>query len=776
MSAHSNHVQCTALHRDYPYLNNVKGDPRLLGYPAVLNPFSTFDSASRLDMFSSHRTQALIVKQPEFRDLFSGFEKEDGKYTFNASKRDQDVEILKVIPKYTSMRGNTGGGNSPYLLVFYKGLRDNKVGYFKVEKFFTGTDGFGHTNKWHNVPTTLQEGTHLLKETKLVTSPAQIGSAYCFGVNANVAFMPIHQTIEDAFVISQSLADKLESEEFKTVVVNIRQDVRPLDLYGTVGEQKFLPDIGERVKDNGILCAFRPVSTTTCAADTDPLSLKEVQTTRDIIFTAPPGAEVVDIDFYVNKQCKIHSYPQVEKYQTSITTYWKEIWNYYRQFVKSSYQITPALNTLVTTALLRLIAVGHRQDIPAPLIDTRSKIEFEGINNHPVEFIQAVITYRVKRKVEIGFKLSDSHGGKGVVGEIKPDEEMPVDAYGVRADLIIDPSSVTARMNEGQHWECGINRISVFVRRQVKALYDAGDVEGAYDLLLDWYRDVNPNYADLVRKQHPSVAHRVKHLEYIFSHFIKIHVPQFLETLSLANFRYWAKKWKVPRSKVSYVVRDADGANPRVETTECFVDIGRKYIEVLAKIPHATSVGIAYESHLGTPIKPNKESKYSCAVSRSPIRFGEDEGRVMNMDMPSGEVERMLRLYAKSPLNGVNNMISALLTEEYPTQISRIAVTNDELSRGNTVLGTFHHETSIIGIDTRNTATDKIPPDNLGDAGDILFMDTEVVTDMEGGTKRFGVVDDDVDEPFTTGVVKKKSRRSKSTSDDDGDDEDDKEG
>lgn len=759
----SQHVQCTALHKDFPYLNNVNGDPRLLGYPAILNPFATFDSASRLDMFSSHRTQALIIKGAEFCDLFSGFEKEDSKYTFDSSRRDQDVEILKVIPKYHSMRGGVGGGNSPHLLVLYKGLRDNKIGYFTVDRFFKGTDGFGHTNIWHRIPTALAEGSYLEKETTLVTSPAKKGSQYCFGTNANVAFMPLHQTIEDAFVISQSLADKLESEEFKTVVINIRQDVRPLNLYGRNGEVKFLPDIGETVSDAGILCAFRPVSTTTCAADTDPSTLTQVESTRDVIFTAPPGAEVVDIDFYVNRHCKIHSYPQVEKYQSSIASYWKAIWDFYRLHVKGSYQLTPRFNTLVTTALLRLIAMGVRQDLPSTLADNRSRIEFEGINNHPVEFIQAIITYRAKRKVEVGFKLAGKHGNKGVVGEIKPDDEMPVDAYGVRADLIIDPSSVTARMNEGQHWECGINRISEFVRRQVKILYDAGNVEQAYDTLLEWYKDVNPNYAQLVRSVHPTLQHKEKHLTYVFDNFIKIHVPHFLNTLTLENFDAWSQKWNVPRSKVSYVVKEHDGSNRRTEISECYVDIGRMYVEVLAKIPHATSVGIAYESHLGTPIKPNKEARYSCAVSRSPIRFGEDENRVMNMDMSSVEVERMLRLYAKAPVVGVNRMIDALLTEERPTAIPRIAVTNEELSSGNTVTGTLHHETSILGIDTRNTATDRTPPENLEDGGDILFMDHQLVTDMDtSGTKRFSADDDfDIDEPLTTGKKKSAAKSAK---------------
>lgn len=763
------HVQCTALKRDYPYLSNVNADPRLIGYPAVLNPFVQFNSASRLYMWTSHRTQSLVIKGSEFPDCFSGFEKEDSQYTFDSSRRDQDVEILKVFPKYQSMRGGVGGNNSPHLMVLHRGLRDNKIGCFPIDRYFKITDGFGHVNKWHNIPSALTENSYLTKDTKLITSPAMKGSKYCVGLNANVAYMPVHQVIEDAVVVSESFAQKLESDEFRTIVINIRQDVRPLDLYYKNGESKFLPDIGEVVRDDGILCAFRPVSTTTCAADTDPMSLREVETTRDIVFEAPPGAEIVDIDFYVNNQCRIHSYPQVQKYLDSIEVYWRTIYDFYKQSVHNKFQMTGRFNTLVTKALKQLVALGKRHGIPAALADTRRKIEFEGMNGHPVEFIQAVVTYRATRHATVGFKVAGRAGNKGVIGEIRKDSEMPVDDFGVRADIIIDPASVTARMNEGQHWEQGINRISEFVRRRAKNVYDTGNIDLAYDVLLEWYNDVNPNYAQLVRAQHPEQAQRKKHLEDVFADFIKLHIPPFLQTLgNLDVFLEWCNKWEVPRSPVTYVVRGRNGENPRTERTECNVDIGREMFEVLAKIPHGTSCGIAFESHLGTPIKPGKEAKHSSPVSRSPIRMGEDENRVMNMDMPAGEVERLMRLYAKSPISGVNNMISALLTEEYPTQIRRIAVSNDELSRGNTVLGTFHHETSVLGIDTRNTATDKLPPENLSAGDDILFMDTADLSDLEdggGSTVRFSSSGADTDEPFTTGK-KKKTKADDSSSDD----------
>ncbi|MDD5145063.1 MAG: DNA-directed RNA polymerase subunit beta, partial [Candidatus Pacebacteria bacterium] len=54
------------------------------------------------------------------------------------------------------------------------------------------------------------------------------------------------------------------------------------------------------------------------------------------------------------------------------------------------------------------------------------------------------------RKVKAGDKLAGRHGNKGVISTILPEEEMPFTSDGIPVDIILNPISVTSRMNLGQ--------------------------------------------------------------------------------------------------------------------------------------------------------------------------------------------------------------------------------------------------------------------------------------------------------------------------------------
>jgi len=54
------------------------------------------------------------------------------------------------------------------------------------------------------------------------------------------------------------------------------------------------------------------------------------------------------------------------------------------------------------------------------------------------------------RKIQAGDKLSGRHGNKGVVSMVLPEEEMPFMEDGTPIDIILNPLSVTSRMNLGQ--------------------------------------------------------------------------------------------------------------------------------------------------------------------------------------------------------------------------------------------------------------------------------------------------------------------------------------
>lgn len=72
------------------------------------------------------------------------------------------------------------------------------------------------------------------------------------------------------------------------------------------------------------------------------------------------------------------------------------------------------------------------------------------------------ILVRSVKRLEIGDKLTGLHGNKGIVSLILPDTEMPtIKATGKPVDLVLNPASVTSRINLGQILESVAGKIAV---------------------------------------------------------------------------------------------------------------------------------------------------------------------------------------------------------------------------------------------------------------------------------------------------------------------------
>lgn len=399
----------------YEYLNNTCADVRLLGWPTIMCPFAQHTSASRLTMLDSHLQQALILDGAEFPRIFTGFEREAGKYTFNSSRRTEDAIVLKVIPKYHTMRGDMPIKANPSFTIIYRGDRSGKLCYCTVERYTMGSNGYGYENVWHNQHvlhsiTDAQSGVYLPKELLLQSSPALKGEKYCLGLNLNVCFMTLPETIEDAMYIGRSAAERMQTTELYQRSIIIRADQLPLNLYGDELDYKFMPDIGEFVDERGYLMALRPMNNTTYAADGDPQALREVQPANDVVLHVPPGVEIVDIDVHAHPKARLpgNVYGQAEKYRAGSVRYWKAIVAAYQENRKVP--LSPAFNTLATTAISRLIAAGER----VPGVSFRNKVELNGRNGRPIRFLQIDVTYMRKRPLKNGFKISDRFGGRNL--------------------------------------------------------------------------------------------------------------------------------------------------------------------------------------------------------------------------------------------------------------------------------------------------------------------------------------------------------------------------
>ncbi|AOY97675.1 hypothetical protein BKK79_37755 (plasmid) [Cupriavidus sp. USMAA2-4] len=151
---------------------------------------------------------------------------------------------------------------------------------------------------------------------------------------------------------------------------------------------------------------------------------------------------------------------QILKYDRGRRRFYQEILDTYNSLRRKrgeDLQVTPRFTALVREALQ---VVGHHTgnaNKPIRLLYRQTPID-----EWRLEFV--IEHHHFPRD---GAKRTDFHGGKGVIVEIWPDERMPVDANGVRAEAIMDGMATVNRMNFGRLYEHYINAASFGLAQEI---------------------------------------------------------------------------------------------------------------------------------------------------------------------------------------------------------------------------------------------------------------------------------------------------------------------
>jgi hypothetical protein len=178
-----------------------------------------------------------------------------------------------------------------------------------------------------------------------------------------------------------------------------------------------MPDIGDVIRDDSVLIAFRDTSKRngganaksppSLLADICDDSLQTIEYTHDTPFYADrPGATIIDIQVYTNPKVAKeivadHSaYKQLAKYQDHHNEYYKTVTTLYRRFLSEyqGYRIGDRFNNLV----LRSMGLDTSKGVKSKWRPMDRK--------EPIEFMQLDITYSYKRQVAHGFKITDRSG------------------------------------------------------------------------------------------------------------------------------------------------------------------------------------------------------------------------------------------------------------------------------------------------------------------------------------------------------------------------------
>lgn len=467
--------------------------------------FSGANNVTRGNMNNKHKIQHLTIDNPEFPFFFDGKENITGEHSSYYVKTDKEYKVIDICKKYNElMKGKV------YIALYFLYCKDDDS-YMLVERKevedLTENFGFDYKNEYLD---NCEVGDIIPANTMLTSSTSydESGNA-SVGINGRILYA-VHPAVQDdAIICSRSFAKRAIINNVTTKKIPINKDTILLNRYGKDGEYQGLPNIGDYIASDGIICATRTVKETRMFSDLRDASLSQINLQTDNVFYAEKAGEVIDINIYCNNpNIKTHKVnKQLVQYYIDCKWFYTNVYKACKKIVNSgSENIDPEIHRWMRLAINYL--------------DTDSQWSFN--NDNVISEMMIEILLRKKEEIKIGRKIVGRAGNKTVVCSVWPDEWMPYltteiekDKYGVvhpkgireRVDLITNPLAFINRTIPLVMIEGSVTFILDRVRKHAATMEDA---EEAMELMFDIINTFNEKEASDFRKIYNGLSDRGK--------------------------------------------------------------------------------------------------------------------------------------------------------------------------------------------------------------------------------------------------------------------------
>lgn len=393
--------------------------PEFLGLHAA-NSFALYNSSSRGAMFASQYSQKLTLDHPDEPTVIAGPEMELAKTTFS-TKMPEDGKIIKIIPRYPKGVGQGAINFNPETVVIYEKERNKEIDYFVIAHHTSYHQIFGFKNiKNEDNISKLKPGAFFRKDEIFTDTPGVSESGcYSAGLSLNVAFMSHPAVSEDGIIVSRDVLPRFKTRVYDKRVVELGSREFPMNLYGTPDDFKPFPEIGEYIRDDGILMMLRKYD-----QDTTPVSMSKFDVMEpDFLFDKPVyvrggGGRIVDIKVYKSNN-PMRYLPtgmgeQLEKYHQALLTFHQEIVNTektlrrerYKLFGVDALKLSPRLSNLV----IRSMALTGERVKPQGKTDPNRQTLNLSYRKDPIDEYRIEFIVEYELIPDMGFKLTDFHG------------------------------------------------------------------------------------------------------------------------------------------------------------------------------------------------------------------------------------------------------------------------------------------------------------------------------------------------------------------------------
>lgn len=459
------------------------------------------NSASRKCMAANQKSKACTPIHSDLPRIISPIQAQTGNFVFDI-RIDDNSEVVSVHDKFKVGLFGDAISYNPVKIIILRNIETGEYDLVEIVDDWNMHTNYGHQYKKSPIIYKLSQGMFLQKDTILCQSPnIKDGNIWSNSIYAETIYMSDSAVIEDAFKISESFANKGSLTEYETHVITYGQRSYPLNIMGNDKVFKPWGDIGDKIRDDGLVFATRDFSTH--VENTIGMSNKMLQRilrgTDNLVF-GTPGATIVDI----NVESGIENFEKyktpesmlnhTKKYLKQITRFQTEIINMYDDIVKyhqRNYRSMPSFTPRFISYAANAFSIMTNTD--------RIKKQNGGIvkktyRKNIINEIRVTIKTRYIRPLNKGAKFVGYHGNKGVVGCIVPDEEMPIDKNGNRADVIFGPRAPVARLDLGQNYEQEINACSRDLSKWVKDNYNKLSNDVIWERLYRYYCAANTKF------------------------------------------------------------------------------------------------------------------------------------------------------------------------------------------------------------------------------------------------------------------------------------------
>lgn len=589
---------------------------RVLGVSG-LNPWPGYNSASRVLMFSSQLQAAMTLINGDMRRTYTGMERRFGELT-HSIKFPTDSEVLDVISKHPK-RFQSGKDNSvaPETLVVFRSMETGEVDVLEVKPHFWNHQHFGFDYKFTKNWDKLGSSSYFRRGDKLADSPSiDDHGNYRMGVSVPIAFISSTEGNEDGICIAESLVERLASTGYGQRQYSWGKTMVPLNLYGDDEVYKPFPEIGDPIRDDRIIMAFREYNPDLAPSTMSASALREVRRSDRKIY-AEAGSVVVDINVIKGSS---NNSSMSEHMDVQPMKYWKSCQTFYKRIVERDKALQSNLGPSY-----RRSAAWHRTVVDAIAMTesyNRPKVRLSNRKSEHDDW-HVDITFKYLHLPRVGSKATDLHAGKAVIVRIRPDHEMPIDADGNRALAVMDSGANVNRMNKGRLYEQAYNACGRKTQLNLIQMHKKGrSYEEMWEYLLPLYRILTPlAVPEMTKSSFDYKAHIDDFMENGHYFFMPPDNPiDGPKTLALLRKYYPPCLGPVELTK-------NDGTKVMTRDT---VLIGEVYMIPLDRAGNSFSaVSSAPRQHFGVLAKPSKADKHTRPIKESPTRIaGESETRL----------------------------------------------------------------------------------------------------------------------------------------------------